>query len=179
VSEDFETAVLDVTDATAVSSFFEDLTGLDVLINAAAIVQWGSVLEIPSRQFRDVMECNVVGAFHAMQGAATRLPSGGLIVQVASVAGLRGLDHMAAYSASKFALRGLSEAASLELAPRGIRVTTLFPGQINTSMLGGGDHPEAMSPDEVAGVIVDIIRWPSSLHVTELVLNPLPPSAKA
>lgn len=173
--EHYRLVPLDVTHEAGVQSLFEQEPETEAVVHAAGVVQYGSVLELDSETFRRVLEINALGSFHVLRAAAKVMTPrrAGHIVLVASVAGLRGLDHMAAYSASKFAVRGLSQAAGLELRRFGIRVTCLCPGQIDTPMLGGGEHPSAMSPAKAAELILALAQTDPTLEVRELYVEPL------
>ncbi|MBV9194369.1 MAG: SDR family oxidoreductase [Solirubrobacterales bacterium] len=108
---------------------------LDVLVNNAGVFLAAPMRETTPEAFRRVLDINTTGVFLGMRAAAPMLEhSGGLIINVSSVAGLAGTSHLAAYSASKWAVRGLSRVAARELAPHGIRVITVLPGQIDTEM---------------------------------------------
>jgi 3alpha(or 20beta)-hydroxysteroid dehydrogenase len=83
------------------------------------------------------MRINQLGCFLGMKAvvAAMEHSGGGSIVNISSVAGLRGSPGAIAYSATKWALRGMTKAAAIDLAPRGIRVNSVHPGPIDTEML--------------------------------------------
>ena len=108
---------------------------LDVLVNNAGVFHAAPMRETSPDAFRRVLDINTTGVFLGMRAAAPMLEdSGGTIINVSSVAGLTGGAQLAAYSASKWAVRGLSRVAARELAPRGVRVITVLPGQIDTEM---------------------------------------------
>lgn len=110
---------------------------IDILINNAGIVFWGgSILEIERSDFDRLMNVNLYGAWAGIKHVAPRMIAGGggAIVNISSISALTGLNGIAPYAASKWALRGLSKTAAMELGPRKIRVNTIFPGTINTEM---------------------------------------------
>jgi 3alpha(or 20beta)-hydroxysteroid dehydrogenase len=113
---------------------------LTTLVNNAGVLDGGSVLSTTPDQYRDVIEVNQVGCFLGMRAAATemvRAGNGGTIVNIASTAALTGLGNMVAYTASKWAIRGMTKAAAVELGPKGIRVNAVMPGSVRTAMLDG------------------------------------------
>lgn len=119
---------------------------LDVLINAAGVWREGPAEEVTEADWDLVMDVNLKGAFFAIRAALPRMGAGGAIVNIASDAGLVGNAGAAVYCASKGGLVLLTKALALELAPRGIRVNALCPGDVATPMIefqaerfGGGD----------------------------------------
>ena len=99
-----------------------------------------SITDTTLDEYRRVIEVNQVGTFLGMRAAIPLLleSGGGSIVTVASVGGTQGVAGMAPYTSSKFAVRGLTRVAALELAQQGIRVNTVIPGSIDTAMMQPG-----------------------------------------
>lgn len=133
---------MDVTDADSVEqglSAAEDAFGLcDVVVANAGIVLIKPALEIGPAQFERVQRVNLLGSFTTATAAARRLAAAGRpgsIVLNSSLFGLRGAAGNAAYSASKFGMIGLTEALAADLAPHGIRVNAVCPGQIESEMM--------------------------------------------
>ncbi len=128
---------LDVTDADAWAALGKDLTDrygqVDGLVANAGTTWRGRLLDVSAADLRRVADVNVGGALLAIQTLVPLMSGGGSIVLVGSVAALTG-HYPAAYTASKWALRGLAKVACLELGPRGVRVNTVHPGYIETPM---------------------------------------------
>jgi 3alpha(or 20beta)-hydroxysteroid dehydrogenase len=124
---------LDVSDAESWRSLVAPLERVDGLLNAAGVTHRARIGDLQEADFHRVMAINALGPLHGMQEVAARMPAGGSIVNICSLAGLTG-HYTLAYTASKWALRGLSRAASMELGERGIRVNAVFPGYIETAM---------------------------------------------
>jgi 3alpha(or 20beta)-hydroxysteroid dehydrogenase len=125
--EDWATAI----DAAAA------LGGLHGLVNNAGIYQPKTLMETDTALFERHMRVNQLGCFLGMQAVVPLMErsGGGSIVNVSSVAGLRGSPGAIAYSATKWALRGMTKAAAVDLAPRRVRVNSIHPGPIDTEML--------------------------------------------
>jgi 3alpha(or 20beta)-hydroxysteroid dehydrogenase len=128
---------LDVTDAagwTALSADLRDRFGrVDGLVANAGITWRARLAALDPADLARVTEVNVTGALLGIQALTPLMTDGGSVVLVGSVAALTG-HYPVAYTASKWALRGLAKAACLELGPRGIRVNTVHPGYIETPM---------------------------------------------
>ena len=121
----------------AVAAALETFGRLDVLVNNAGVFRYTPLATTPVEEFDAVIRINQRSVFLGMQaviGAMTQA-GGGSIVNVSSIAGLRGSPGTAAYSASKWAVRGLTKVAALELASLKIRVNSIHPGIIDTPML--------------------------------------------
>jgi NAD(P)-dependent dehydrogenase (short-subunit alcohol dehydrogenase family) len=129
---------LDVTDRAqvfeAVAAAKERFGRLDVVVNNAGYALVGAVEELGEEELRDELETNVFGVFHVTQAVlpVLRAQGSGHIVQISSVMGLTTMGGAGGYSASKWALEGMSEALSQEIAPFGINVTVIEPGGFAT-----------------------------------------------
>jgi len=171
---------LDVSDAAdwaALAAWIQSQgRPVDGLVNNAGITQRSRLLEASVADLQEVYEVNVAGSLLGIQALAPLMGSGAAIVNVGSVAGLTA-HYPVAYTASKWALRGLSQVAAMELGPRGIRVNTVHPGFIETPMTASA-KPEfreatlAQTPlgrtgtvEEVAGVVLFLLS-PLSSFVT-------------
>ena len=124
-------AVLDVTDAASVAALF-DGAAFDVVVNNAGIAIDGLAMDMDLADFRKVIDTNLTGVFAVAQAAAKGMKTGGSIVNIASILGLRVAGHVAAYAASKAAVVQLTKALALEWARHGIRVNALCPGYVET-----------------------------------------------
>jgi 3alpha(or 20beta)-hydroxysteroid dehydrogenase len=132
---------LDVTEAEDWQRVVDGIAAtegrLDVLVNNAAILRVGGLLDTSPETFLEVVRVNQLGPFLGMRAAAPLLMASGRgsIVNLSSTQGLEGFGGLIAYVASKFAVRGMSKAAALELAPHGVRVNSVHPTGIDTPML--------------------------------------------
>ncbi|GAA4145377.1 glucose 1-dehydrogenase [Actinomadura keratinilytica] len=125
--QDWQAAV-----GTAVDAFGR----LDVLVNNAGILRHKTIEEMSLEECRRILDVNLVGQWLGIKSVtpAMRAAGGGSIVNVSSTEGFIGAAGLAAYSASKFGVRGLTKAAARELGPDGIRVNSVHPGGIVTPM---------------------------------------------
>jgi len=121
----------------AVSLALSAFGGLDVLVNNAGVLMFAPIADMPLADFRRVLEVNAVGCWLGMKaviGPMTKA-GGGSIVNVSSIEGFTGAAGLSAYSASKFAIRGMTKAAAQELGQFGIRVNSVHPGGVLTRMV--------------------------------------------
>ncbi len=127
--------------AAAVSAMTGRLGGLDVLVNNAGIIRAAPLETMPIETYNEVIAVNQTGCFLGMQAAAApmRDRGGGSIVNISSVAGLKGVPGVIGYVASKWAIRGMTKAAALEFGAYGIRVNSVHPGTVDTDMVNGPD----------------------------------------
>jgi 3alpha(or 20beta)-hydroxysteroid dehydrogenase len=142
---------LDVTDEQGWHGLADDLRErrgrLDVLVNNAGVAFRFGVMETERADFERVLQVNLVGPFLAIRALAPlmRDGGGGSIINVGSAAGMTG-HFSAAYSASKWGLRGVTKVAAMEFAPWQIRVNAIHPGIVNTALVPGDTaFPTAMS----------------------------------
>jgi 3alpha(or 20beta)-hydroxysteroid dehydrogenase len=157
---------LDVTSeqdwANAVDATTERFGRLDVLVNDAGIHDRRGIIDIDLESWRKVMAVNLDGMLLGMRAAAPAMrdAGGGSIVNMSSAAGLSG-TAFPAYSASKWAVRGLTRCAALEFAPWNIRVNAICPGLVVTELNQGQPYLEPViraNPLGRAGTVEDIAR---------------------
>ncbi|MEL7206634.1 MAG: glucose 1-dehydrogenase [Actinomycetota bacterium] len=119
---------------------------LDVLVNNAGILFGGRMVNTTTDDWNRVIAINQTGVFFGMRAVAEQMTEqgSGSIVNISSVAGLEGVFGSMAYTASKFAVRGMTKVAAKELGPHGIRVNSVHPGLIDTEMTSDFDKPRML-----------------------------------
>ena len=147
---------------------------LDVLVNNAGIDVVMSLRDTTLEIFNRVVSINQTGCFLGMKSAAAVMNKGGSIVNISSLAGMQGFPGRTAYAASKFAIRGMTKVAALELAERNIRVNSVHPGGIDTAMNAADSDAEdsgaagiiplsrVAAPEEIANMIAFLASDDSS-----------------
>jgi len=177
----------DVTNRRDVDACFEwvraEMGGVDILVQSAG-------RNVPHRRMDDttpedwerIVSVNATGAFHCMQAVlpGMREQRDGLIVLINSTSGVR--SHPlggVAYCASKFAMSALGRLAGHETRDEGVRVTNLYPGEVETPILDNRPVPvtaehraRILQPEDVAAMVVAVARLPPRASVPELVLKP-------
>lgn len=179
----------DVADRAAVRGLFDwlqrqGLLPLDILVNSAGInVVRRRMAELDPADWDRLLAINATGAYNCMAAAlpGMRARRAGLIVNISSIAGKRAMGLAGpAYCASKFALTALGTAVGLEERPNGIRVTNIYPGEVDTPILEQRPVPvpaekraRMVHPEDIAACVVTIARLPPHVLVPELVITPL------
>ncbi len=121
----------------AVATWAAELHGrVDVLVNNAGVFHAAPLADTAAEDFRRVLDINVTGVFLGMRTIAPMMAAAGSgsIINVSSVAGLTGGPYLTAYTASKWAVRGMTKTVAREFARTGVRVNSVHPGQIDTDM---------------------------------------------
>jgi 3alpha(or 20beta)-hydroxysteroid dehydrogenase len=137
----------DVSDPASWASVVEDANTrfgpVNVLANNAGLLRFGDIERMPLEEAQLLINVNQLGTFLGMQAVARtmRKNGGGSIINASSVEGLAGMPSCTAYAATKWAIRGMTKCAAMELGPKGIRVNSVHPGMIDTPMtrVHGGD----------------------------------------
>jgi NAD(P)-dependent dehydrogenase (short-subunit alcohol dehydrogenase family) len=187
----------EVTDPLCVRRTLETFTGpsngrLDVLVNNAGILHLGAFEEMPMEAHRELIDVNVTGFTEVLHGAFGALKAaGGAVVNLASASAEYGTPEFATYSATKFYVRGLSEALDVEWRRHGIRVSYVMPAFVATAMIEGR-HTASMERLGVslnAADVAEVIwraahrrrlvwRVGTSFRMIRLVLAPMPVELK-
>ena len=131
---------LDVSDEEGWNALVADVKQrwgtIDILVNNAGIVHPALITDLKKADYERVLQINLIGSWLGMKTVAPVMEAQGkgAIVNVCSTSALQGFNGLGAYLSSKWALRGLTKTAAMELARKGIRVNAVFPGGINTPM---------------------------------------------
>jgi NADP-dependent 3-hydroxy acid dehydrogenase YdfG len=185
---------LDVTDPDSCESFVkaavEDLSGIDILVNAAGLALGRDLFDASSEaDERVVLETNVNGLIRMTRLCLPHLRDGGHIVNLGSVAGRQAYEKGSLYVTSKFAVRGFTYALREDLLGRPIHITTVDPGLVETDFSRvrfRGDEDtarkvyegvEAMQPEDIADCVLFAVTRPPHVNVDELVVKALAQSS--
>jgi len=165
---------LDVSDqsswAEMVDATTEQFGKLNILINNAGILRNASIEDTSVQEYLEMIKINQVGVWLGIRAAIKpmREAGGGCIINTSSTAGLEGYPDSSAYVSSKFAVRGLTKVAALELGPYNIRVNSVHPGPIDTLMTTNEDTPRR--PDGDIPVRMPIPRFGRVDEVAKMML---------
>jgi 3-oxoacyl-[acyl-carrier protein] reductase len=174
----------DVTDAAsmehAVQETERQLGGLDVLVNNAGIGRYGRIAEQAIDEWRQVIEVNLFGVFHATRAAlpALRRRGGGQIIAISTGAAKQGYNNMSAYCTSKAGLEGFMRALAAEVVDEPIKCATIVPGGILTDFGIRTREDRAASgqkflePEDVAEAVLFVLTQPARAWTQELTLWP-------
>tara|TARA_R110002049_G_scaffold47902_2_gene138487 strand:- start:21454 stop:22188 length:735 start_codon:yes stop_codon:yes gene_type:complete len=181
------THTIDVADAESIKRFFSavrDADGeVDILVNSAGInIQKRTMAEMDPLEWDRVLQINATGAYRCMTEVLPEMRKrrDGLVVNISSVAGKRAISlGGVVYCASKFAMTALGTAVSNEVRNEGVRITNVYPGEVNTPILENRPVPvtqehkdSILQPEDIASVVVTICRLPPRANVPEVVIKP-------
>ncbi len=157
-------AICDVTDAAQMAAALDQAAGggaLDILVNNAGIYPTTGPIDAVTDEFvARMLEVNVRAQYSAARDAARRMTGGGSIVNLASIAGIRGGANISDYTTSKAAVMGLTRAFANELGPKGIRVNAIAPGIIDTPGV-----QEQLAPLKAGGLDIETAIAANPLRV--------------
>ncbi len=177
----------DVADRHSVAQLIDwaqqTLGRIDILVNSAGInVPKRSMAELAPEDWDRLLAVNATGAYNCMRAVLPGMLQrrDGLIINISSIAGKRaGLLGGVAYNASKFAMTALGTTVGLEVAEQGVRVSTIFPGEVDTPILQNRPVPvtaehraRILQPEDVAAAALLIASLPPRAHVPELIIKP-------
>ena len=152
---------------TGIKSILADLGGVDILVNNAGIAAFGSFNDMEVSQWSAIIQTNVMGMYYVTKEVLPHLiaKNQGDIINVSSTAGLSGNPNTSAYSASKFAVIGMSESLMKEVRKNNIRVCTLTPSTIASDMslelgITDGNTEKVLQPEDFAELIVTSLQLP-------------------
>ncbi len=151
-----------------IKSLLDNLGSVDILVNNAGVAAFGSFIEMDATQWQSIMQTNVMGMYYVTKEVLPHLinQNQGDIINVSSTAGLTGNANTSAYSASKFAVIGMSEALMKEVRKHNIRVCTLTPSTIASDMsielgIANKDSQDSvLQPEDFAELVVASLKLP-------------------
>src|SRR5947209_1573054 len=177
----------DVADRGDVEKLFawasEQLGQIEIVVNAAGVNLKNRLMSnMTPPDWDRVLAINATGVYNAMYAVLPQMRArkDGVIVNISSISGKRAAAlGGVAYNASKFAVAALGTSVANEEAPNNIRITTIFPGEVDTPILEHRPQPvsadrraKMLLPEDVADIVVAIARLPARAHVPELVIKP-------
>ena len=173
----------DVSDDTQVKMLFkttmERFGRLDILVNSAGAFDGGLIEEVTTEAWNSVVGANLTGPFFCTREAfpIMKAAGGGRIINIGSISAQRSREKMAPYTATKFGVWGLTQAAALEGRPYGIAVSCLHPGNIAVErrvQSGSAQDQEPMIPtEELARVALLMVTLPPNANMLEAIVLPI------
>jgi 3alpha(or 20beta)-hydroxysteroid dehydrogenase len=150
---------------SVVAAANEKFGPVNVLANNAGILRFGDVISQPVEEFELLWRVNTLGCFLGIRSVAETMAAngGGSIINASSVEGLAGMAFLTGYTSTKFAIRGMTKAAALELGPRGIRVNSVHPGMIDTGMTRGVGADDAAMEYGASKVALKRVGHPADI----------------
>jgi len=186
-SDQISARALDVTECGAVQAFVSEIVAqhgrIDVLVNSAGTNTVArSFTELDPDEWDRILRVNATGAFNCMQQIVPimRESKAGTIVNISSVAGLRSISlGGVAYNASKFAMTALGKTVGEEEKHNGIRVTNIYPGEVETPILDARPVPVSsehrgriLQPEDIAEAVLLTCKLPLRARISDLVMVP-------
>ena len=177
----------DVSDSSAVRDLFscadQELGGLDILVNNAGSGVFRPAAELSIEEWDRTIGTNLSGAFYCSREALSRFRSGtgGWIVNISSLAGKNPFAGGSAYNASKFGLNGMTEAIMLDHRQEDVKVSYIMPGSVDTefgSHSGQEKSEWKIAPEDIAEIVLDILRKPGRTLVSRVEVRPAKPPRK-
>ena len=185
------TLPLDVTDERACREAVQrtraELGGLDVLVNNAGLMLLGPILDADTEDWRRMITTNVLGLMYMTHAAVPGMveQGSGEIVNLSSVAGRVARSGSGVYNASKWAVNAFSEALRQEVTERGVRVSLVEPGAVETELTDHITHPRskqnakemytsmrALQAEDIGRIIVNVITQPAHVAINEVLVRP-------
>ncbi|WP_404332401.1 3-ketoacyl-ACP reductase [Mesobacillus maritimus] len=172
----FVTATADVSQESevqqAVSKIEDELGGIDILINNAGVGARGSFLELATDEWKKVLDTNVMGIVYVTKAVLPGMieKNKGDIINISSMSGLKGTEGSSAYSASKFAVIGMSESLMQEVRRHNIRVSVLTPSLVDTEFTRGRDSEprdpnKFMQAEDIAEHILGLLQLEQRIFI--------------
>lgn len=175
----------DVGNAEAVNAAMDQILEacgtVDVLINNAGLGYFGFCDELGIEKWQEMFATNVNGIFYFTRRVlpGMKMQESGHVINIASTAGLEGYAQTSGYCATKFAVRGFSDALYKEVRDYGVKVTCVYPGSVKTDFFrhhaGIEPHDYMLKPEDIAAQILYALESPANFHPVNLEIRPLQP----
>jgi len=168
--------------AGAVAAAVDCFGGLQILVNNAGVGHVANVADTSDEEWDTVLGTNLSAVFRLTRAALPHLiHRGGHVVMVSSLAGQNPIAGMAAYCASKAALDHFAACLMLEVRQRGVKVTTIAPGSVDTAFGGAprsADTAWMLTPEDIAQTVVDLLRMRDGAHSSRVEMRPAKPQKR-
>lgn len=167
---------------SAVAAAVERFGGLRVLVNNAGVGAFANVADTADEDWDAILATNLTAVFRTTRAALPHLAHrGGHVFMISSLAGVNANPGMAAYAASKAALDHFAACLLLEVRQRGIKVTTVAPGSVDTTFSGAPrptDTSWMLTPEDLAQAVVDLLRMRDAAHISRVEMRPSRPQKR-
>jgi NADP-dependent 3-hydroxy acid dehydrogenase YdfG len=186
LGDNFHPVKMDISKADDLEEWVNDTFGRnhrpDVLINNAGVMYSANVEDLTMEEWHTMINVNLNGIFYLTRLIVPLMKENEQvchIINIASIAGLLGNPTISGYNASKFGVRGFSEALFKELRYDGIKVTCVFPGSINTELFdkidGIDNHPNMMKTTDISDTVKFLLETDDNFLINEITMRPLNP----
>jgi 3-oxoacyl-[acyl-carrier protein] reductase len=166
----------------AVAAAVDRFGGLEILVNNAGVGAFANVADTSDEDWERILATNVTAAFRLTRAALPHLVrQGGHVFMISSLAGRNPIAGMAAYCASKAALDHFAACLMLEIRQRGVKVTTIAPGSVDTQFEGApgaSDTSWMLTPEDLARTVVDLLHTRDGAHLSRLEMRPARPQKR-
>jgi len=166
----------------AVAATVERFGGLQILVNNAGVGAHSNVAETTDEAWDKVIGTNLTAVFRMTRAALPHLARrGGHVFMISSLAGVNPIPGMAAYCASKAALDHFAACLMLEVRQRGIKVTTIAPGSVDTAFEGApraADTSWMLAGEDLARTVVDLLKTRDAAHLSRIEMRPARPQKR-
>jgi NAD(P)-dependent dehydrogenase (short-subunit alcohol dehydrogenase family) len=166
----------------AVAAAAQHHGGLQVLVNNAAVATFANVADTTDEAWDSVIGTNLTAAFRLTRAALPHLSHrGGHVLMISSLAGTNPIAGMAAYCASKAALDHFAASLMLEVRHKGVKVTTIAPGSVDTTFAGAPRPPDSswmLTAEDVAQTVIELVKMREGAHTSRVEMRPARPQKR-
>ena len=164
--------------SAAIAAIIDGLGGVDALINNAGVIIRKSAMDLSIDEWRAMVDTNINGLYYATRAVLPHMTDQkrGHIINISSISGKVPLPGGSGYAATKYAVTGFSQSLFQEVRDLGIKVTTIFPGSVDSAShrhAEGGDYSWKVSPEEIGQACSYVLRGDPSTVISELEIRPL------
>ena len=170
----------DIKDPVSIKNSFEIISkkynSIDLLINNAAVFKMKPFVEFNEEEIDDIIDTNIKGTIFCTLNTI-KIMNKGRIINISSVSGTHGIENQSVYSSTKYALNGFAESLNQETVKNNIKISTIFPGGINTPLWNAnniypGDVNTLLLPMDITNMIEYIANLPSNIVFKNVVMFP-------